>query len=70
MVKDTPEEVLVSLNRKYAWDLETRKVIEDTSSPAIGFALLKVSHSVLFSIQACLDFFNIQNMGEFLIFLY
>ncbi|VUZ53660.1 unnamed protein product [Hymenolepis diminuta] len=42
MVKDTPEEVLVSLNRKYAWDLETRKVIEDTSSPAIGFALLKV----------------------------
>ncbi|KAM3176769.1 hypothetical protein ACTXT7_005837 [Hymenolepis weldensis] len=42
MVKDTPEEVLVSLNRKYAWDLETRKVMEDTSSPSIGFALLKV----------------------------
>lgn len=42
MVKDTPEEVLVSLNRKYTWDMETRKVVEQTSSPAIGFALLKV----------------------------
>ncbi|VDO07631.1 unnamed protein product [Rodentolepis nana] len=42
MVKDTPEEVLVSLSRKYTWDLETRKVVEQTSSPAIGFALLKV----------------------------
>nr|CDS29264.1 calpain 5 [Hymenolepis microstoma] len=42
MVKDTPEEVLVSLNRKYTWDMEARKVVEQTSSPAIGFALLKV----------------------------
>ncbi|CDI98218.1 calpain 5 [Echinococcus multilocularis] len=42
MTKDTPEEVLVSLNRKYTWDLKGQTIIEETSPPAIGFALLEV----------------------------
>ncbi len=52
MVKDTPEEVLVSLTRKYSWDLETQVILEDPSPPGIGFALLKVgsaSFRVFFS---------------------
>lgn len=47
MTKDNPEEVLISLNRKYTWDLETQKVVEDSSPPPMGFALLKVSHPFL-----------------------
>uniref|UniRef100_A0A0R3VTJ8 Calpain catalytic domain-containing protein n=1 Tax=Taenia asiatica TaxID=60517 RepID=A0A0R3VTJ8_TAEAS len=42
MTKETPEEVLISLNRKYTWDLERQAIIEETSPPAIGFALLEV----------------------------
>ncbi|KAL5970867.1 Calpain-5 [Taenia solium] len=42
MTKETPEEVLISLNRKYTWDLERQAIIKETSPPAIGFALLEV----------------------------
>ncbi|KAM7535242.1 hypothetical protein Aperf_G00000091997 [Anoplocephala perfoliata] len=42
MTKDTPEEVLISLNRKYTWDPGTQKIVDEPSPPAIGFALLKV----------------------------
>lgn len=49
MTKETPEEVLISLNRKYTWDLERQAIIEETSPPAIGFALLEVSLEPLVS---------------------
>ncbi|KAL5108993.1 Calpain-5 [Taenia crassiceps] len=42
MTKEAPEEVLISLNRKYTWDFERQAIIEETSPPAIGFALLEV----------------------------
>ncbi|VDD74167.1 unnamed protein product [Mesocestoides corti] len=45
VTKDTPEEVLVSLTRKYTWNSDTQSIVEEPSPPPIGFGLLKVENN-------------------------